>query len=301
MLFFDYCLCGWHVRSTLRIPGLPPWNGDVSTDADIWIDQGSVPEHLDDALNPNRYLAVGADGTVLLHLVDVVRFLIRGGRHITVDLRHPSAEAFWHTFLLGSVLSYLCHQRGLFPWHSACLRVAGRTIAIGGHSGSGKSTIALTLLQRGHQLISDDLAILEDAGSHTQVLPAYPRLNLWRDTAAAAGVEIDGLPTIRPGIEKYSAAADISFDPEPSRLHAAIVLREADRLELERVPVAAAIPLIENYIPRRQVAELLGRRPGLFAQAAVIAMRVPVYKLYRPKRFDMLAATAATLESVCEE
>jgi len=44
--------------------------------------------------------------------------------------------------------------------HGTCLRINGFGVLITGKPGSGKSLTALALLQRGHQLISDDLTHL---------------------------------------------------------------------------------------------------------------------------------------------
>jgi len=44
--------------------------------------------------------------------------------------------------------------------HSTCVAIKGQGILIVGRPGSGKSLIALALLRRGHQLISDDLTIV---------------------------------------------------------------------------------------------------------------------------------------------
>lgn len=48
--------------------------------------------------------------------------------------------------------------------HASCVAIDGRAILIGGPSGSGKSDLALRLLDRGFTLVSDDRTIVRKEG-----------------------------------------------------------------------------------------------------------------------------------------
>lgn len=48
--------------------------------------------------------------------------------------------------------------------HATCVAIAGRAVLIEGPSGSGKSDLALRLIDRGAQLVSDDYTELTNAG-----------------------------------------------------------------------------------------------------------------------------------------
>ena len=47
------------------------------------------------------------------------------------------------------------------PIHASCIAIGGRAILIEGASGSGKSDLALRLIDRGAHLVSDDYTLLE--------------------------------------------------------------------------------------------------------------------------------------------
>ena len=49
--------------------------------------------------------------------------------------------------------------------HASCVAIDGRAVLIGGPSGSGKSDLALRLLDRGFKLVSDDRTIVRKDGS----------------------------------------------------------------------------------------------------------------------------------------
>ncbi|MFN3389305.1 MAG: HPr kinase/phosphorylase, partial [Allosphingosinicella sp.] len=44
--------------------------------------------------------------------------------------------------------------------HASCVAIGGRAVLIAGRSGSGKSDLALRLIDRGARLVSDDYTIL---------------------------------------------------------------------------------------------------------------------------------------------
>ena len=49
--------------------------------------------------------------------------------------------------------------------HASCVAIDGRAVLIGGPSGSGKSDLALRLLDRGFTLVSDDRTIVHRDGT----------------------------------------------------------------------------------------------------------------------------------------
>ncbi|WP_380877834.1 HPr kinase [Sphingomonas sp. DBB INV C78] len=49
--------------------------------------------------------------------------------------------------------------------HASCVEIGGRAVLLHGRSGSGKSDLALRLIDRGARLISDDYTIVRRAGA----------------------------------------------------------------------------------------------------------------------------------------
>ncbi|HLN24400.1 MAG TPA: hypothetical protein VK558_10480, partial [Patescibacteria group bacterium] len=268
----DYLLCGWRVRSGLPLPELLPWTGPQDAPPDIVIDEAPVPERLDNPVSPGKYLMVNAEGAALLHIAGLVRILVQGGCRMTVErLRPDGSDPVWRLFLLGSALGILCLQRGLYPLHAASLRVGGRVLAIAARSGGGKSTLALALTRRGHGLLSDDVAVLKIQPQGVELLPAFPRLKLWRDTLNGLDIDAANLPRVRDGLEKYDLRPSTGFDPSPTRLDAILTLAEGPELALRRTAATAAIPAVHAHVSRPRAAVYLGRQASLFAQTAMIA------------------------------
>ncbi|MDA8448677.1 hypothetical protein M5C97_05510 [Acidovorax sp. NCPPB 3859] len=298
MSFHHYQLCGWHVRSGIALPELPPWPAAVVAPEDISIEEGPVPDRLDAGMQEPSWLEVGGNGAVLMQIPDLVRIHVQDGRNIRVQRLRPD-DAGWRLFLLGSALAYLCLQRGLFPLHAACLRMGTRTLAIAGHGGAGKSTLAAVLLRRGHGLLGDDLTVLDvvGGGGRIEVLPAFPRLKLWREAMDALRIPGEGAPRVREGMDKYDLRPQAGFDPAPAPLCAVLVLREGPEVALQRLSPAAAVPALHGHLARPRVAARMGLRDSLFGQAASIGRVVPVWTLQRPRSFDALDATADLVEA----
>ncbi|AWK88356.1 hypothetical protein [Azospirillum thermophilum] len=242
----DRMLCGWRVASALRLPDLLPWTGDGRA-PDLVIDLGPVPDRLDDPVIDHALLQVAADGACRFAIPDVAAFLIDpAGRHVTVDPALPPETPDIRVFLLGTVFGILCYRRGLLPLHASCVRVGDGAVALAGPSGIGKSTLAAALVRQGHAMLADDVTVLDVVGpGGPRVLPAFPRLKLWRDALARMGRNADGLERSRAELDKFHLPVTDAFCPEPLPLRAVFHLEAArhgdgDGLRRLRGPEAVA-------------------------------------------------------------
>ncbi|HVR91187.1 MAG TPA: HPr kinase/phosphatase C-terminal domain-containing protein [Novosphingobium sp.] len=92
---------------------------------------------------------------------------------------------------------------------ASCVAIAGRAVLIEGAPGSGKSSLALALIDRGAMLIGDDGAMLEAADGR---LLASPHPNI------AGLLEVRNLGLIPyPVAERVPVALVITLDPEAPR------------------------------------------------------------------------------------
>jgi serine kinase of HPr protein (carbohydrate metabolism regulator) len=94
--------------------------------------------------------------------------------------------------------------------HATCVAISGRAVLIAGRSGSGKSDLALRLIDRGAELVSDD---------YTQVRSVAGRLVARAPAAIAGRMEIRGV-----GLVEVAATAEapvcllVDLDAAPERL-----------------------------------------------------------------------------------
>jgi HPr Serine kinase C-terminal domain len=285
----DSYLCGWRVRSDLRLPELAPWSGD-DREPDVVIRFGEVPDRLDDLVDDDSFLQVDRRGTCLLRIENIADYLVTP-REIVVSPRPGAVDAEIRVFLLGSVFGFLCHQRGLFPLHASCVAIGGKAAALCGQSGAGKSTTALCLTLRGHRLIADDVCVIDVNGTGVpRVLPAFPRLKLWQDTLAALDIDRQGLEWDRLGEqEKYHYLHSEAFSTSPIPLGGIFLLRKAElgaAEEAVRVSrPAEKIAALSEEVFRARAGIILGRTQSLLAAQAAIAGSTPIWRISR--RFDL--------------
>lgn len=287
----DGFLCGWRVRSELHLPELAPWSGD-DRPPDIAIRCGSVPDRLGELVQDGPFLQIDRRGTCLLTIKNVASYLVKSpGDEVIVSPWPRASEIEIRVFLLGSVLGFICHQRALFPLHASCVAIAGKAVALCGPIGAGKSTAAIQMTLRGHQLVADDVCVIDaHAAGGPRVLPAFPRLKLSCATLAASKIPYEGLEQDQLGKQNnyhYIPAADFSIAPLP--LGGIFLLRTAERdVPEENVQLLRSVEKIAALsaeVFRPQAGSALGRTHSLLMAQVAIAETTPIWRLVR--RFDL--------------
>jgi hypothetical protein len=288
----DGFLCGWRVLSEPHLPELAPWAGHDRA-PDIVIRYGRVPDRLDDLVDDGQFLQIDRRGTCLLRIESVAAYLVKGsGDEVIISPQPGAEEVEIRAFLLGSVLGFLCHQRGLFPLHASCVAVDGKAALFCGPRGAGKSTAAIQLIMRGHRLLADDVCAIDvHAAGAPLVLPAFPRLKLSQNTLSALNIPRDGLERDQLDQQnKYHYIPAEAFRAKPLPLGRIFLLRTAGPdmpdgcIQLERL--VQKIAALGEEVFRPQTGAALGRTHSLLTAQALIAGSTPIWRITR--RLDPL-------------
>lgn len=181
------------------------------------------------------------------------------GTRIAIEPGEPFDQDDLGALLVANALPAILWQRGCFVLHAAGLRLpGGKTVAIAGPRGSGKSRLLADLVQAGAAPIGDDSLSLRT--SEAQV--------------TAAGL---------PGgwYERAPGAAERTFRTAPAASSGGataldlLVFLDGPAMALAPVPTLSALELLLRHRHRPQVPQLLGRESDGLRQAALIASRLP--------------------------
>ena len=148
-----YAAYGLTVQSTIPFPELPLQPADGAPDVEI--EEGTLGRPWLGG-RADRYVEAVAGGTLVMYR-NGVQVLIRDGRSMTVDAADEE-DAWVRQCVLGPAFALLLQQRGGVVLHGSAVRVGDLAVVFVGVKGEGKSTTAATLVQRGHDLLTDDVA-----------------------------------------------------------------------------------------------------------------------------------------------
>ena len=175
-----YSLFGLSIESEIELPELAENEGTFEPDVHVRL--GTI------SAGPGGGGLAAHDGALLLTINGVARYLITGGSEIIVEPDPKVDPRNVRLFLLGSAFGALVHQRRLLPLHANAIEIEGKAVAFMGPSGAGKSTLAAWFEDRGYQVLTDDVCVVDfSADEQPAVRPGIGRLRLWREAVQNRG------------------------------------------------------------------------------------------------------------------
>jgi hypothetical protein len=283
---FTYCAYGLGIGSELPLPELVA----AQASADVTIRFGERTSSLEGA-NPCGYSFQADTNEIHLWWEGIGRFRIRAGREIIIELEKGIDDALLRTLVLGPALAVLLHQWGVLILHGSAVVLDGTAIGFLGQSGAGKSTMAATLHARGYPVLADDVIAIRKVAGTPLVLPAYPQLNLWPDSAASLGEDLSRVSRLHSRIEKRAIPAAAGFPRNPLPLYCLYVLEKGPRCGIEPLrPQEAFVELLRHSYGQRLLNA--GGAPSHFEQCASLVRTTRIRRLTVCRalsRLDLLA------------
>ena len=291
-----YRISGLTVASELDLPGAIPVCAN-NEPPDVKIHRAPVPATLEGATMLGPTLEMAGE-ECLLYVPGLARFLVARGQEITVQLTPNTKERDAAGFVLGTAFGILLHQRGALVLHGAAVAKDGHAIAICGLSGAGKSTLAAALCREGCSFAADDICVIGLNGQHEPIVMADGRqLKLWRESIIKLDLSERRGEAVRDTFEKYYVQP---FDriAEPPKLSGIYALREArqpTQAGIKSLALPDAMRLLEYEVYRPVLHAKMGSKPKMLAQAAAVFSHAKAFLLIRPRGFEHLEETVATV------
>jgi len=200
----------------------------------------------------NKYFELNPPCIIITRNLPVTDFLIRAANaHKVTVLRTKEITTNFITALYSFFQKELAIEQAI---HGVCVNVFGVGILIRGESGIGKSEVALSLIERGHRLVADDLVILKKIGP-TALIGTHNGVN--HEFLSLRGIGFVNIPRLY-GAGSIQNETKINLDVcllpwEKGTYYDAVGLEERTSSYLD-----ANVPLIELPIrPGRDIASLI--------------------------------------------
>ena len=202
---FRYRALGLDITSSFPCSGFRP-SQTATTGRDITVELGAVPESLDDLIYDRPLTQIRRDGVCLHRVPGIARYLIRERGMVMIEILPGATLERAITFLRGTPMALLCHQWGLVPLKAATVSIDGRAVLLSGSAACGKSTLALALALRGHDMLSDDICAFDATDPARPVVwPSFPEVRLWPDSLEALAPTLPASPPGPGGCQTVNA------------------------------------------------------------------------------------------------
>ena len=167
-----------------------------------------------------------------------------------------------------------------------------------GVSGAGKSTLAAALCREGCLFAADDICVIGLNGRREPIVQSDGRqLKLWQESIAKLDLSERRGEAVLDTFGKYFVQP---FDriAEPPKLSAIYVLRVAHpplQAGIESLALPDAVRMLEYETYRPSLRAKIGSTSAMLAQAAAVFGHAKAFALTRPRGFEHLEETVATL------
>ncbi|WP_442594265.1 aldolase [Neobacillus sp. D3-1R] len=225
------------------------------------------------------------DDVIMFQIENLAIFSIRNGNSITVSPLNEYDEDLVRLYILGSCMGVILIQRKILPLHGSTVAIDGKAYAIVGDSGAGKSTLASAFIERGFQLLTDDvIAVTLNSDQVPFVTPSYPQQKLWQESLDHFGMDSNNYCPISNRETKYTVPVIEGYSNEPLQLAGIfeLVKSESENIELLKFNKLESLNTLYRHTFRYPLIADLNLFGWHFDFSTKISVYSNMYQLRRP-------------------
>ncbi|MDF2858649.1 MAG: hypothetical protein K0Q87_4500 [Neobacillus sp.] len=299
-----YKAFGFSVLSDIPLPELAQLSHDSEiADIEIKVSDLSV-KWFELKGEPNKFIV--KSNLIMFQLTDIGIFSIEYGNSISVTPFKGANEDQIRLYILGTCMGGLLFQRGIFPLHGSVVAINGEAYAFIGDSGAGKSTLASAFLNRGFQLLSDDVIAISISPNEAIpfVIPSYPQQKLWQESLDKLGLSNNRLRPIYGRESKYCVPISSQYYDKPLPLVGVFELIKTDnqKVEINRIERLSQIQTMLKHTYRSFLVPRLEMQEWHFNRSINIIKHIKMFQLQRPHtKFTANELTSLILKTLSKE
>ena len=295
---YRYLAYGLQVQSNFEIPALlalPEGTELESAKTVTFTLDESTPADFDQ-FSTEADIYADLDGPeAILFDRRVALYRLKDGKEVTIQTGPTQNLRQVRLYILGTILTVLLYQRGLLVLHGSAVRIGDRVVGVIAPSGTGKSSTAAALYNRGYKLLSDDAIALEFRDGQYYVHPGYPRLKISNEVSAQLECGEEYLVERHPECGEVSFDATHQFVEGPLPLQQIFVLRAGEALDVEPLSQRNAVfSVMTNSLPTMWLQH---HNPAQFKQATDFVKHVPFYALTRSQDLNDMSRLMDMVEA----
>ncbi len=292
-----YRAYGLNICSSVVIPQLSSIkfnSGNSNSNVDVIIRLGNVKIPKNNILVEGNYFKT-TKNSFYLFWEDFGKFKISNGNEIILDPIPNINEELFTYFIVGALMGALLYQRDYLILHASSVNINHKAVAFLGDSGSGKSTIAMSLQKRGFPIVTDEiLAIKFDKSNEPYVYPSFPKVRLNYETMSKLSNESSNVFNEQHGLLKNFYNAQYRFSEKPLSLKSIYIVEKSIDTILKRLkPQRALIELIGNSFCIQMSDN--SKKFSHFNNCSYLARNLPIYTLKMRKSFDSIPVVHSLL------
>ena len=153
---FQYKVCGQNVLSEVHVPIFKAINKLHNHDIKITLSNNFINKDFQESNT------IFLDNSIYYKSRPGLIFKILSNSDIIIyKSKEIDTNKIWE-MLIGVPFGYALRNKGFMVLHGSSVVVNGKAVCIVGSSGLGKSTLALSLVERGYKFLTEDLSIIKD-------------------------------------------------------------------------------------------------------------------------------------------
>lgn len=295
-----YHVHGLNVKSSIYFPELTSGKRDFDVTIRFEDEKSFYPVRSSEKQGFSKI--VDTTKNILYLLDNKPLFKIKNGEEIIVNPKsiintHINLD-FLRSLILGAGMGLLLMQRGDLILHASAVNMNGGAVAFMGWSGSGKSTIATAMNNRGYPFVTDDILKIDiDTTDTPMAFPSFPRVKLWDDTIKHMPDDPSLFQKIHPKVQKYFYNLENSFYPNSLPFKMIYIIEDGEKNEI--IPLKtqdALVNVAKNSYCINTFDFDSAMKSQNFFQCANLVKKVPVKRLIRYKSLRKLEYLTKIIE-----